>query len=67
MGAKWQPEALWVDDVVGDTASPVSTGTVMGRANMGCRGQTFCRGKAVSSRCIQNILVIIENPCCYEA
>lgn len=29
--------------------------------------RSFCRGKAVSSRCIQNILVIIENPCCYEA
>ena len=48
MGAKWQPEALRVGDVVGDTAGPVSMGTAMGRANTGCHGQT--RGPSAEGR-----------------
>lgn len=48
MGAKWQPEALWVGDVVGDTAGPVSMGIAMGRTNTCCRVQT--RGPPAEGR-----------------
>lgn len=48
MGAKWQPEVLWVSDVVGDTAGPVSMGTAMGRATTGCCGRT--RGPCAEGR-----------------
>jgi len=62
MGAKWQPEAVWVKWCGGDAPGPVSRGTAMGRpsTDLPWSGdqRSPLRGKTFSRRYIQSILVI---------
>lgn len=55
MGAKWQPEGVWVKRFGGCAAGPVSMGTAMGRASSDLpwsgNQRSLLGGKAFSSTC----------------